>query len=340
MYTVEDKISTQDYLEIQNMLAKNVQRKRAEAKNAYQPRHYKPKHNREVSFERVPKEDQFVKERPNKPSRHTLSAKDARMLLGALAGLIGLGALGAGVAGPVKASLVDEDRYTRPDEGIKPIVDSVDIYEVEKRYAEKMARLGVESPAPIFEASPEDAEGTDGAEPIDRKGCILAQESDAVEEEAPQAVAPTSVSDTMLDYLKSRESFQDTAYLCPAGKWTIGWGHTANVYEGQTTTEEEATEFLRQDIQRATDCVIKEAEEYGVILTQGQFDAFVDFAYNLGNNGFRKSNLMEYMANGDLDGAVEHIKQYVKAKDPATGEMVTLGGLVARREMEAEWMLS
>lgn len=37
------------------------------------------------------------------------------------------------------------------------------------------------------------------------------------------------------------------AYKCPAG-WTIGWGHTAGVYEGMTITREQANEYLEADL--------------------------------------------------------------------------------------------
>ena len=80
------------------------------------------------------------------------------------------------------------------------------------------------------------------------------------------------------------EGFSDTAYLCPAGVWTIGYGTTvypggARVTQGDTCTEGQAQAWFQNDLAGAGAAVAREVK---VDLTQNQFDALCDFAYNLG----------------------------------------------------------
>lgn len=51
--------------------------------------------------------------------------------------------------------------------------------------------------------------------------------------------------------IKSFEQLRLNAYLCPAGKWTIGYGHTDGVNQGMLITEKTADAFLKQDIKHA-----------------------------------------------------------------------------------------
>jgi lysozyme len=54
---------------------------------------------------------------------------------------------------------------------------------------------------------------------------------------------------TAIDLIKRFESLELEAYLCPAGAWTIGWGHTAGVEPGMRITEQHAEELLGLDIE-------------------------------------------------------------------------------------------
>ncbi len=157
-------------------------------------------------------------------------------------------------------------------------------------------------------------------------------------EEAPY-VPIEHVSDNLIDAMKGFEGLYLEAYTCPGGALTIGYGHTADVYEGQTITAQEAKDLLRQDLASREAFVKNYAENCGVQLTQGQFDALVDFAFNLGNGCFEESGLVEMIGDGDLDGAAAEMQKYVYAKDKE-GNKVKLGGLVARRAAEAEWLYS
>lgn len=72
-----------------------------------------------------------------------------------------------------------------------------------------------------------------------------------------------------------------TAYKCPAGVWTIGYGHTQGVHEGQTITKAQAARMLAEDLERYEDKVNKYNDRYK--WRQNEFDALVSFAYNIGS---------------------------------------------------------
>jgi lysozyme len=67
--------------------------------------------------------------------------------------------------------------------------------------------------------------------------------------------------------IKSFEQLRLNSYLCPAGVWTIGYGHTAGVNRGMLITEKTADAFLQQDIRNAEHCI----NQMGADLTQEQF---------------------------------------------------------------------
>ena len=56
-------------------------------------------------------------------------------------------------------------------------------------------------------------------------------------------------SDRGIALIKSFERCRLTAYLCPSGVWTIGYGHTAGVTRGQTITQAEADSIVRVDLE-------------------------------------------------------------------------------------------
>lgn len=139
------------------------------------------------------------------------------------------------------------------------------------------------------------------------------------------------ISQDGLNLIKEFEGFRADAYLCPAGVWTIGYGHTGGVAEWQSVTKQEAEEYLKSDVAFAED-VINEYVE--VELTQHQFDALVCFVFNIGANAFRESTLLRLLNQGDSEGAAEQFLRWNKA-----GGKV-LAGLTRRREAERELFLS
>ncbi len=150
---------------------------------------------------------------------------------------------------------------------------------------------------------------------------------------ASQSGASTGhISDTMLNALKNWEGLRTTAYKCPSGVWTIGYGHTGGVSAGQTITEAQAEQFLRQDLQSFENQVTNMANSAGVQLSQGQFDALVSFAYNCGGGALQKSGILGMLKEGKVDAAASKMNEYVH------GGGQVLPGLVSRRKVESSWL--
>lgn len=133
------------------------------------------------------------------------------------------------------------------------------------------------------------------------------------------------VSEICLSKIKDFEGFSATAYRCPAGVLTIGYGHTKNVALGMTITEDAANALLLQDLRPCED-------EVNLLcpLTQGQFDALCSLAFNIGLGNFRKSTLRGMVASNRFDKKIA--SEFMKWK--FSGKKV-LAGLVARRKWEA-----
>lgn len=134
------------------------------------------------------------------------------------------------------------------------------------------------------------------------------------------------ISDKGLALIKSFEGLRLAAYLDSVGVPTIGYGHTKGVQIGDTCTEDEATEWLREDCADAENCV---NSAVSVPLTQHEFDACVSFVFNLGCGSFRKSTLLRKLLDSDYDGAALEFRKWNKAGG------VELAGLTRRRAAEA-----
>ena len=125
--------------------------------------------------------------------------------------------------------------------------------------------------------------------------------------------------------IKSFEGCRLKAYKCPAGVWTIGYGHTAGVKEGDTITQEQADEYLRNDLEKYEKAVLNYDAIYH--FNQNQFDALVSFTYNCG-----VGNLKNLTQNGKRTLAQISLKLLLYNK--AGG--VVLRGLQRRRASEKE----
>ena len=139
-----------------------------------------------------------------------------------------------------------------------------------------------------------------------------------------------------LELVKHFEGLRTQAYRCPAGVWTIGYGHTDGVKPGMNITEEEAEEKLRQDLAEAGEQVERLVR---VPLTENQFSSLVSFVFNAGAGNLQISTLLRRLNAGDYDAVPSELAKWVKATDPKTGKKVTLSGLVKRRAAEGELWL-
>ena len=90
------------------------------------------------------------------------------------------------------------------------------------------------------------------------------------------------------------------AYPDTGGVWTIGYGHTHGVHPGMTCTLEQAEAWLREDIQAAADAVNRLVK---ISLKQTEFDALVDFVFNLGAGAFARSTMLKDINAGNLAAA-------------------------------------
>ena len=135
-----------------------------------------------------------------------------------------------------------------------------------------------------------------------------------------------------LELIKHFEGCKLTAYRCPAGALTIGYGSTgAHVKPGMTISQQKAEQMLLDDLARF---VVGVSEVVRADMTQGQFDALVSFAFNLGLGALRGSTLLAKFKAGDVAGAAKEIPRWNKA-----GGKV-LDGLTKRREAERALFLA
>src|SRR5579864_6238940 len=110
--------------------------------------------------------------------------------------------------------------------------------------------------------------------------------------------------------LKLTEQFEGlslTAYQDVAGIWTNGYGNTHNVVPGSTITLEQAQSDLMSNISGAVYVVNKVVH---VPLTQNQFDALVDFVFNLGSGSFQSSTLLRKLNAKDYAGAAAEFPKW------------------------------
>ena len=134
-------------------------------------------------------------------------------------------------------------------------------------------------------------------------------------------------SDLLLNKIIDFEGCKLTAYRCPAGVWTIGVGHTKGVKQGQKITEAQAISLLKGDLLPCENYV----NNLGVCKTQGQFDALVDFCFNLGTGALGRSTLLKFIRQGKAEQYIrDEFAKWVKSGGK------TLAGLVKRRAWEAD----
>ena len=133
------------------------------------------------------------------------------------------------------------------------------------------------------------------------------------------------------ELIKEFEGFRETAYKCPAGIWTIGYGWTHGVKGGDTITQEKASELVEQEVMKIAEQIKTVlSEEVFAKLTENQVCALIDFVYNLGLGNFKESTLYKMIKGGQIMEAGNQFERLVKA-----GGKV-LPGLVKRREAEKE----
>lgn len=142
--------------------------------------------------------------------------------------------------------------------------------------------------------------------------------------------------------IKKSEGLRLEAYLCPAGVWTIGYGHTsASVLPGSKITEHQADVILQSDIERFERDVEKITD--GLELNSNEFSALVSLSFNIGTDlrddgkvtGFgHDSQLFKKLKAGDKRGAAAEFLNWTHAHGGV------LPGLVKRRAAERALFLT
>ena len=167
-----------------------------------------------------------------------------------------------------------------------------------------------------------------------------------------------NVPQEAVELIKSFEGIPDgdpstvriDAYLCPAGVWTIGWGHAivdggvqlkgpANKFRARVLypggiTREQAETLLRADlIPRAASvsCLLKAAT------TEAQFGALMALVFNIGAANFGASTLLRKLNAGDVAAAADQFLAWDKAR--VNGVLQPLAGLSRRRRAERAMFL-
>lgn len=138
--------------------------------------------------------------------------------------------------------------------------------------------------------------------------------------------------------IKSFEGCRLTAYRCPAGVWTIGYGHTGHdVTRGTTITQAKADELFDVDIKIFA---AKVAPLFsGVNLRPRQFEALVSLSYNIGNLAAKAPTLVRLVRGNPDDPAIR--AEFMKHRNArVNGVLKPLAGLIRRREAEANFYFS
>lgn len=139
-----------------------------------------------------------------------------------------------------------------------------------------------------------------------------------------------TVSDKGLQLIRDAEGLRLKAYLCPAGKWTIGYGHTKGVTKTMAITKERAEQLLREDCRTAE----RVLNNLGFNFRQEQFDALVSWIFNLGQGNFAHSTLAARIQTGaDDEDITDQLVRWVNSGGKP------LIGLMKRRVAEANMFL-
>jgi lysozyme len=139
------------------------------------------------------------------------------------------------------------------------------------------------------------------------------------------------INEDGLAAIRRFEGLRTKAYKCPAGVWTVGYGHTSaagppSVSAATVVTTKAAEEILKKDLEKFEGAVTRLVK---VPVTENQFAALVSFTYNVGEGAFAKSTLLKKLNGGNYDAVPDELAKWTRAG----GRKLT--GLVNRRAAEA-----
>ncbi|MBI1199727.1 MAG: glycoside hydrolase family protein [Phenylobacterium sp.] len=143
------------------------------------------------------------------------------------------------------------------------------------------------------------------------------------------------VSRAAIELIKRFEGYRRDAAQLPDGRWTIGYGHTLTAREGAEVSESDAEALLLYDLisiaHGVNECVFAPT-------TQNQFDALCSFAFNVGLDNFRRSQVIKRLNAGSPVQAACAMELWRKAD--FEGERIVVDALVRRRAAEKALFLT
>jgi len=128
------------------------------------------------------------------------------------------------------------------------------------------------------------------------------------------------------DLIKEFEGFRSFSYKDLGGVWTIGYGRTEGVKEGDTTTREDEDAFLRETVNKLKDDILSLVD---VPLRENEIDALISFVYNVGIGNFKRSTLLRLLNRGWKEQVPAQLTRWCKVNGQE------YGGLKRRRAAEA-----
>jgi lysozyme len=141
-----------------------------------------------------------------------------------------------------------------------------------------------------------------------------------------------------IELIKRHEGCRLVAYRCPAGVWTIGYGHTSMagaplVKRGMRITQAAAEDILIRDLlkyEAAVDAALKRPP------TQNEFDSMASLCFNIGPVAFARSSVVKFFNAGERRRSADSFKLWVKGGRPKR----RMAGLVKRRADERKHFLT
>ena len=134
------------------------------------------------------------------------------------------------------------------------------------------------------------------------------------------------ISEAGIKLICKWEEFRGYAYVCPAGLWTIGYGHTDRVKPTDKIDLAQGESYLRQDLEIVERCL----NALELELNQNQYDALCSLIFNIGIGNFKRSTMLKYLQAKQYDKASAEFLKWRKANGKV------LKGLEARRKDEQE----
>lgn len=134
------------------------------------------------------------------------------------------------------------------------------------------------------------------------------------------------ISEAGIKLICKWEEFRGYAYVCPAGLWTIGYGHTGRVKPTDKIDLAQGEAYLRKDLEIVERCL----NSLAIKLNQNQYDALCSLIFNIGTGNFLRSTLLKCLQAKQYDKASAEFLKWRKANGKV------LKGLEARRKDEQE----